>query len=52
MFINGEIGFLDIAARVEYAMEKIDARRFEAVQCMDDVRAIDALARAYASEIR
>ena len=52
MFINGEIGFLDIAARVEYAMEKIDARRFEAVRCMDDIRAIDAIARAYASEIK
>lgn len=52
MFINGEIGFLDIAARVEYAMEKIDAQRFEAVRCMDDIRAIDAIARAYASEIK
>ena len=52
MFINGEIDFLDIAARVEYAMEKIDARRFEAVRCMDDIRAIDAIARAYASEIK
>jgi 1-deoxy-D-xylulose-5-phosphate reductoisomerase len=47
-FLEGKIGFLDIAATVETV---IDRSNVAPVRSLDDVRAVDAAARAQALDI-
>lgn len=47
LFVRGETGFLDIAHRVEYAMNKAGSGKADTP---DDIIAVDTLAREYARE--